>query len=321
MVINLLTLSGDIGIGHVIRNRHVEKQGSVWEDTGASLLRFGRRRAGKAPFFLLAVFMLAFFSFSAANAQVEGDYLIGKEDVLEIVVWGHDDLKRTMPVSLEGRISFPLIGDIQAAGVSTGDLAKTIAAKMEEGFLVNPQVSVTVKEYQSQRVFVMGEVNKPGTYAVTRENNILFVLSQAGGPTKDAGEEVVVIRPSAPVDHALSLEEAEQARQQIFKVNLKDVLAGEKSSNIAIRDGDSVIVPKMPFFFVMGEVKSPGKYNLERGTSVLMAISLGGGLTPKAASGRTRITREINGKKVEIRASMETPVLPGDTIVVPESFF
>jgi len=104
-------------------------------------------------------------------------------------------------------------------------------------------------------------------------------------------------------------------------VNLKDVLAGDKSSNIAIRDGDSVIVPKMPFFFVMGEVKSPGKYNLERGTTVLMAISIGGGLTPKAAPNRTRITREQNGRKVEIRIGMEALVLPGDTIIVPESFF
>jgi len=251
----------------------------------------------------------------------QGDYLIGKEDTLEIIVWGHEDLKRVMPVSLEGMISFPLIGEVKAAGISCGDLEKTIAAKLNEGFLVNPQVSVTVKEYKSQRVFVMGEVNKPGTYAVTRENNILFVLSQAGGPTKDAGEELVIIRPNQPVDHALTLQDAERHRESIFHVNLKDVLAGSKTSNIPIRDGDSVVVPKMPFFFVMGEVKTPGKYNLERGTTVLMAISIGGGLTPKSAPGRTKITREQEGKKAEIRASMETLVLPGDTIVVPESFF
>ena len=77
----------------------------------------------------------------------------------------------------------------------------------------------------------------------------------------------------------------------------------------------------MPYFFVMGEVKTPGKYNLERGTTVLNAISIGGGLTPLAAPKRTKITREQDGKKVEIPTTMETLVLPGDTIVVPQSFF
>lgn len=271
-------------------------------------------------FFLCAIALcLAWFPPAPLHAQ--GDYLIGREDILEIIVWGHDDLKRIMPVSLEGMISFPLIGEIRAAGLPAVALEKAIAAKLQDGYVVNPQVSVTVKEYKSQRVFLMGEVNKPGTYAVTRDNTLLFVLSQGGGPTKEAGEEVVIIRPGRTVDRALTLEEAQKRRDQINQVNLRDVLAGDKNSNITIHDGDTVIVPKMPFFFVMGEVKTPGKYNLERGTTILMAISIGGGLTPKAAPNRTRITREQNGKKVEIPTGMEALILPGDTIVVPESFF
>ena len=280
----------------------------------------GRDARKRAPlFFFLLALCLLFFSPMPLRAQ--GDYMIGKEDVLEIIVWGHDDLKRTIPVSLEGKISFPLIGEVQAAGVSAATLGKVIASKLGDGFVVNPQVTITVKEYKSQWVFLMGEVNKPGTYAVTRENNILYVLSQAGGPTKDAGEEVVIIRPGRSVDRALTIEEARQQREEIIQVNLRDALAGDKNSNITIRDGDSVIVPRMPFFFVMGEVKLPGKYNLERGTTVLMAISIGGGLTPKAAPNRTKITREQEGRKVEILTSMEALVLPGDTIIVPESFF
>jgi len=280
-----------------------------------------KRSAGRRAPLFLCILALCLVWLYPAPLRAQGDYLIGKEDILEIIVWGHEDLRRIMPVSLEGMISFPLVGDIQVAGISAGALEKVIAGKLGEGFIVDPQVSVTVKEYKSQRVFLMGEVNKPGTYAVTRENSILYVLSQAGGPTKEAGEEVVIIRPGKPVDRALTIEEAERRREQIVQVNLKDVLAGDKNSNIAIRDGDSVIVPKMPFFFVMGEVRSPGKYNLERGTTVLMAISIGGGLTPKAAPSRTRITREQNGKKVEIRIGMEALVIPGDTIIVPESFF
>jgi len=256
-----------------------------------------------------------------ASLPAQGDYLIGSEDVLEIVVWGHDDLKRTTPVSLEGTISFPLIGEIRAAGISAAALEKLIASKLAEGYIVGPQVTVTVQEYKSQRVFVMGEVNKPGTYAVTRENSILYVLSQAGGPTKEAGEDLVIIRPGRPVDRAMTIEEAKKAREQIIRANLRDVLAGDKISSISIRDGDTIMVSKMPAFFVMGEVRKPGKYNLERGTTILMAISIGGGLTPLAAPKRTKITREQNGQKVEIPTGMEALVMPGDTIIVPESFF
>ena len=81
-----------------------------------------------------------------------------------------------------------------------------------------------------------------------------------------------------------------------------------------------MVMPK-PFFFVTGEVKNPGKYYLENGTTVLMGISMGGGLSPKAAPNRTKIVREQEGKKNELKGTMETLVQPGDTVIVPESFF
>jgi polysaccharide biosynthesis/export protein len=251
----------------------------------------------------------------------QGDYLLGPEDVIEITVWGHEDLKRTIPVSLEGTITFPMIDEVRARGKSTQQLEKELARKLGEGFITNPQITVTVKEYKSQKVFIMGEVKNPGTYPVTKDNNLLFALSQAGGFTKDAGEEVVIIRPRSPQRRGITLEEADVKHETIIKVNLKDALAGSLRQNIPIRDGDSIVVPPMPYFFVMGEVKNPGKYNLERGMTVLMGISMGGGTTPKAAQGRTKIVREIEGKKAEISVKMETLVEKGDTIIVPESFF
>lgn len=258
------------------------------------------------------------------SALAQGDYMLGPEDMIEITVWGHEDLKRMVPVSLEGTITFPMIGEVRAAGKSTQQLEKELARKLGDGYLKNPQLTVTVKDFKSQKVFVMGEVKNPGTYPVTKENNLLFALSQAGGFTKDAGEEVVVIRPRDPVKQGkmMTLEEAAADKKTIIlRVNLKDALAGDRKDNVPIRDGDSIIVPKMPFFFVMGEVKNPGQFNLERGTTVLMGISIGGGLTPKSAPNRTKIVREVEGKKTEIKVNMETLVQAGDTIIVPESFF
>lgn len=273
-----------------------------------------------SKFILLPIFLIIFIIPISLSAQ--GDYLLGPEDVIEITVWGHEDLKRTVPVSLEGTITFPMIGEVRAAGKSTQQLEKEMAAKLGDGYLTNPQITLTVKEYKSQKVFVMGEVKTPGTYPVTKDNNLIFALSQAGGFTKDAGEEVVVIRPQDPSKRGkMTLEEAAAAKETIFQVNLKEALAGDRKNNIPIRDGDSIVVPKMPLFYVMGEVKNPGQYNLERGTTVLMGISIGGGLTPKAAPNRTKIVREVDGKKTEIKVNMETPVQRGDTIIVPESFF
>jgi len=258
---------------------------------------------------------------TAAPVKAQEDYLLGPEDVIEVTVWGHQDLQRQVAVSLDGSITFPLIGEVGAAGNSIQTLEKLLAKKLANGYLINPQVSINVKEFKSQKVFILGEVKNPGTYPVTKKNDLLFTLSSAGGFTPNAGNEVMVIRPKNRKGAAITLEEAQSRQEMMFKINLKAALDGDSRQNIQIQDGDSIIVLKMPYFFVLGEVRSPGKFNLEPGTTVLMGISMAGGLTPKSAEGRTRIVREKEGKKEEIRVKMDERVQPGDTIVVPESFF
>ena len=132
-----------------------------------------------SKFILLSICLGFLFIPVALHSQ--GDYLLGPEDVIEITVWGNEDLKRVVPVSLEGTITFPMIGEVRAAGKSTQQLEKELARRLGDGYIKNPQITVTVKEYKSQKVYVMGQVEKPGTYPVTKDNNLLFVLSQAGG--------------------------------------------------------------------------------------------------------------------------------------------
>jgi polysaccharide biosynthesis/export protein len=258
---------------------------------------------------------------SAVTVTAQEDYLLGPEDVIEVTVWGHQDLQRQVAVSLDGSITFPLIGEVSAAGKSIQTLEKLLAVKLANGYLVNPQVSINVKEFKSQKVYILGEVKNPGTFPVTKKNDLLFTLSSAGGFTPNAGNEVMVIRPKNRKGEAITLEEAQSRQEMMFKINLKAALDGDSRQNILIQNGDSIIVFRMPYFFVLGEVKSPGKFNLEPGTTVLMGISMAGGLTPKSAEGRTRIVREKEGKKEEVRVKMDELVQPGDTLVVPESFF
>jgi polysaccharide export outer membrane protein len=148
-----------------------------------------------------------------------------------------------------------------------------------------------------------------------------MALSKGGGLTQDADEDVLIIRPKNPFTGMMTLEEAEARQENIIKVTLKEVLAGNPKHNMAIQHGDSIVVPRMLVFFITGEVRKPGMYRLEKGMKVIQGISKGEGLTPKASERRTKIIREKDGKKIEIKATMDTLVQPGDTIVVPESFF
>jgi polysaccharide biosynthesis/export protein len=247
----------------------------------------------------------------------EGVYLLGLEDVIEITVWGHQDLQRQVAVSLDGTITFPLVGEVKAAGQSVQAFEKILAAKLADGYLVKPQVTINVKEYKSQKVYIMGEVKNPGTYPVTKKNDLLFILSLAGGFTPNAGNEVMIVRPRNGGGKPISLEEAQSRKDTIIRVNLKAALDGDVSQNAVIQNGDTITVPKMPFFFVLGEVKNPGKYNLEEGTTVLMGISMAGGLTAWASENKSHIVREVAGKKEKIRVKLNDLIQSGDTILVP----
>src|SRR5687767_2057307 len=101
------------------------------------------------------------------GVPVAQEYTIGPGDVLKITVWGHEDLSKDYPVTLDGRVPFPLIGSVQAAGLTTSELAKRVRDLLEKDYLVNPQVIVAVRDYLSTKVHVMGEAEKPGLFYLT----------------------------------------------------------------------------------------------------------------------------------------------------------
>jgi polysaccharide biosynthesis/export protein len=182
---------------------------------------------------------------SPAHGQTPGDasqqYRVGAKDVLKVTVWGHDDLSRQVVVSADGTFAFPLIGDVRVAGLTPGGIGALLRDLLGKDYLVNPQVSVSVQEYRSQQVFVLGEVDKPGTYALTGQATPLDILSQAGGPGKSAGRQVVVVRvpqSEGPVAPGV-------AGSVTFRADLKRLLDGVTTENIALQNGDTVYVPKL----------------------------------------------------------------------------
>ncbi len=249
------------------------------------------------------------------------DYRIGPEDVLDIHVWGHDDLSKQVPVSQSGDFSFPLIGQVRASGRTVAEVQKEMIGRLADGYLVNPQVTVTVKEYKSQKVFVVGEVKNPGTFPLTGPSLVMEMLAKAGGPTEKAGTEVLVIRPKDPGRKGGPLSPEEAGAGEVMQLDLRAIQAGDVSRNIAVQHGDTVFVPKGAYFYVFGEVKNPGQFKHEQGITVLKAITIAGGITDKAAARRTTVVREKGGVRVELPVRMSDLVEPNDIVMVPESFF
>jgi polysaccharide export outer membrane protein len=257
-----------------------------------------------------------------AAAQAPRQYRIGPRDVLKVAVFGHEDLTRTAVVSPDGSIPFPLLGDVPAAGLTTTQLEARLRELLAKDYLVDPKVSVTVEEYRSQRVFVLGEVEKPATYPLTGQTTLIDVLSQAGGPTKTAGRQALVVR--LPRSEGPSTPGA--AGSATLRVNLRRLLDGDASENVELESGDTIIVPKLTTFFVQGEVRRPGAFPLDKDTSPLEAVTLAGGFTERAAPASAKILRRradggqenldvnLSGSDPGARATL---LAEGDTLLVP----
>lgn len=282
-------------------------------NSAAREISFGGLKIYRIAVTVVCLFLMGSFAFPADDAlsasAPSGDYVIGPQDVLEVIVWDNQDLSEKVAVSLDGYINYHLIGKVKAAGLSTGELAQKITELLSAGYVVNPQVNVRVVEYLSQKVFMIGEVAKPGTYYLTKQMTIVEALSMAGGLTKDADTEATIVRPGAGSGGAQP------------KVDIRSALEGDLSQNIRLENGDSVFVPKAKTFFIMGEVNRPGEYKLESGTTVRRAISLSGGETDKGSIGRAKVIRKTNDKEAESRIGLDDVLQPGDTIVIPERFF
>jgi polysaccharide biosynthesis/export protein len=264
---------------------------------------------------IMVLLALLAWALLAGPGWCQENYLLGPEDEIEIRVWDHDDLTRKMRIGLDGRIAFPFVGDVPAAGRTIFQLQKDLQDRLGSGYIVNPHVSVTVMEHRSQKFSVVGNVGKPGTYPLTKPITLVEALSQAGGLVGDASSKGAT-PPLAYVVRA----SGGKSQGQTITVSLPAALAGDPRQNIVIQNGDTINVP-MLYFFVTGEVKTAGRFAYDKDLTVLQAVTTAGGFSDKAARKRTYIIRAGSGGKHQVKVRLEDLVQPGDTIVVPESWF
>lgn len=257
----------------------------------------------------------------AAPSARQSDYVVGAQDVLTVTVYGQDDLSGKFKVETDGSFSFPLIGRVSAAGQTLRAIEDDIRKRLADGYIRNPQVTAAVEAYQSQRIFIMGEVRSPGAYPLTGDMTVIEALSGAGSTTPAAGDEVMIVRPKSGTAASGPLPPSDVDDADIIRINVRELQEGALSQNVSLRDGDTLVVPKAQAVYVFGQVRAPGAYPAEKGTTVLQALSLAGGVTDRGSTSRLVIVRAVEGKKKELKAKLTDVVEPGDTLIVKERFF
>lgn len=269
------------------------------------------RHSRLAPLSVLICVLILLFSTGHSTAA---EYIIGEGDLLKISVYDSPDLATDSRVSGDGMVTLPLIGEVMVSGSTASEAQKAIALKFANGFIKKPQVTVFITEYKSKKVTTLGEFIKPGIVELRGNATLMEVISNAGGITPNASEVLFIqrkiVRPEG------------RGEDITLTVDLNKLLErGDVSTNINVKDGDSIYVPRAAFVYVSGEVKTPGAYKITKGLTVLRSITIAGGFTQKASKGSLSIVRKTLNGEHSIEAKMEDLVLPDDIIVVPESFF
>jgi polysaccharide export outer membrane protein len=278
------------------------------------------------------------------------DYEIGQGDVVQITVLGQAEMTGNFSVDSEGMMAFPVLGKVKASGMSTKELERKLTTLLADGYLKRPQVSVAMQEFKSQRVFVTGEVLKPGPYALKVDRSLLALVSDLGGFTANAGHEIVVIRPpvggglpvlplggAAPEAPAPPADAADPAAPsapppaagmtfdvpgaEVFRVSVIELQSGNPERNILLQAGDTVYVPRAAQVYISGSVARPGPIRFQEGMTLLQALTVAGGVTERGSQGRAKVLRTVEGKKQEVKIKLTDLVQPEDTIIVPERFF
>jgi polysaccharide export outer membrane protein len=263
----------------------------------------------------------------AREQEFSSEYKIGPKDLLEVTALNVQEInKLSVRVSEDGKITLPFLGEVEVNNLTKSELEKKLAQLLGEKkvVLVDPQVTVFIKEYRSRMVNVLGAVERPGPIELLGRQTVLSIISQAGGMTRDAGNEIIVIR------------QLPGGESQSLHISVDELLfKGEAKLNIPLEPNDIINIPvdKQVVIYVFGQVKNPGALQVKKSSipTLLQAIAQAGGFSDRAAKGSLKIRRkEASGKELEINVNAkdilkgkikDIPLLENDTVYVPESLF
>ena len=290
------------------------------------------------------VITLAVLIWPTAGFGQKGKYVLGIGDRLSFLLYagGELQLKSGGPIMLtiseEGTITLPFLGKVRADGLYVDELTLEITTRLKVDCFVDPQVILSVVDYRSKRVYILGEVKNPGSHGMERENTTLIeLISMAGGATEKRGKKAFVLRGAyEDIASGGKINELVEKKEPIV-VDLQRLLErGDLTANVKLEPDDVVYIPPRVFIniaqskiYVMGHLKRPGIYEFQDGITALNACLLAGGFAKFAAPNRATISRFENGKKTTIKIDLndvkegkadDIILIPGDRVYVPKSW-
>jgi len=268
-----------------------------------------------------------------ALPPTQSAYVLGPEDEIMVRALDVDEIDgKAARVDPSGSVDLPLVGKIRAAGLSVSQFEAALTKQLGK-YVRDPQVSVTVSDYKSQPVSVLGAVNTPGVYNLTGPSTLAQVLSKAGGLRNDAGNTVNITRSKAwgpiPLPNARSDASGQFTTADVNVKSLMD--AKNPQDNVAVKPTDVISVPRADLVYVVGAVNKPGGFvlNERENMSVLQAVSMSEGLTKTSAPRNAKIIRggmtperkeiPVNLSKVLSGNSPDVALLANDILFVPNS--
>jgi polysaccharide export outer membrane protein len=249
---------------------------------------------------------------AVAQAAESNDYRMGAGDMMRIVVFQNPDLTTEVRVSESGVISYPLLGSVELGGLTISAAEKKIASLLKDGkFVQQPQVNIVLTQIRGNQVSVLGQVNRPGRYALDTFNiHVSDVLALAGGATGSGSDTVILtgIRQGKPY------------RKEIDIPSL--FLDDKRSEDVLAESGDNFYINRAPLFYIYGEVQRPGSYRVERNMTLMQALAQSGGPTLRGTQRNMKIfRRDASGKLEEKSLELTESINADDVLFVRESLF
>jgi polysaccharide export outer membrane protein len=264
---------------------------------------------------VIVALVLVLLGLVGVAAAQRTDYRIGPDDILAVSVWDNRDIDHVVFVRPDGKVSLPILGDVEASGLTVAELIARLNERYAEA-IKGAQVTVIVKEIRSRPVFFVGAVARPGPIQLTQELTVLQAVSVAGGLAGAADPSAVFVLRSG----------------KTIPVDFTRVMKGEISQNVTLEPGDTIVVPSAENVYVQGEVKRPGTVKFSRDLTVVKAIGEAGGFTDLAAPKRVTLLRGEGREKEQIRVNVDDMIndpkaapdirlRPDDVLIVPQRLF
>jgi polysaccharide export outer membrane protein len=283
------------------------------------------RKAIFTSLVLLLGFALPSFGQTAGQPPVQPpvqsieSLLLGPGDLITVTVFDTPEMNQEVRVSDSGEVRLQLVGDVKVGGQTAGAAAKSIEdALISHNIMKVPQVTVKVKDFATQNVSVLGQVKNPGPYEITTPQTVLKVIALAGGLNEDADRKITIQRHDQP-----------DQRVEYYMANNADLAV---KNSVMVNPGDTVIVPRAPVVYVLGDVARPGGYTIATNDSkltMLQLISMAGSTNKTSKSNLRLIRKEADGQQKEIPVQLaaiqkgkqpDIQLQQGDIVFVPFSW-